>query len=50
MILAILAIAVFLIVRSFLRIGGGEDVIFTWNSDYTQQLDCVIIRDEYAAL
>ena len=48
--IAIVVVVVFLVVRSFLHIGGGEDVIFTWNSDYTQQLDCVIIRDEYATL
>ena len=48
--IAIVLVVVFLVARPFLRFGGGEDVIFTWNSDYTQQLDCVIIRDEYAAL
>lgn len=44
--IAIIAAAVFLCVRPFLNFGVGEDVIFTWNSAYTQHMDCVIIRDE----
>ena len=44
--IAIIAVAVFLCVRPFLNFGVGEDVIFTWNSAYTQHMDCVIIRDE----
>lgn len=45
--IAILVAAVILLARSFLNFGGGEDVIFTWNSAYTQQMDCVLIRDEW---
>ena len=44
--IAILVLAVFLAVRPFLHFGANEDVIFVWNSDYKQSMDCVIIRDE----
>lgn len=37
---------IFLIVRPYLNFGGGEAVIMTANSEYSQKMDCVIIREE----
>lgn len=48
--LILVAVAVFLIVRPFLNFGGGEEVIITWNSSVTQEMDCVIIRDEWVEM
>ena len=45
--IAILLLAIFLVVRPHLNLGGGgEDVIFVWNSAFEQSMDCVFIRDE----
>ena len=44
--IAILLLAIFLVVRPHLNLGGSEDVIFVWNSAFEQSMDCVFIRDE----
>lgn len=44
--IAILLLAIFLVVRPHLNLGGGEDVIFVWNSAFEQSMDCVFIRNE----
>lgn len=44
--IAILLVAVFLIVRPFLNLGGNQEIIIQWSSAVTQQMDCVLIRDE----
>ena len=44
--LLILLLIVFLIVRPHLNFGSKEAVIMTGNTQYTQRMDCVIIRDE----
>lgn len=45
-ILLILAAIIFLIVRPYLNFGSKEAVIMTASSEYSQKMDCVIIRDE----
>lgn len=44
--LLILAVIAFLIVRPHLDFGSKEAVIMTANTQYSQMMDCVIIRDE----
>ena len=44
--IAIVIAAVFLIVRPRLSFGVREDIIFEWRSEVSQQVECVIIRDE----
>ena len=44
--IAILAIALFLLLRPLLTAGSGVETIVTANSSITQSMDCVIIRDE----
>ena len=44
--LLILLIIVFLIVRPHLNFGSSEAIILAANSEFTQMMDCVIIRDE----
>lgn len=44
--LLILLAIVFLIIRPQLNFGSGEAVIMTANSEFTQMMDCVIVRDE----
>lgn len=44
--LLILLLIVFLIVRPHLNFGSKEAVIMTANTQYSQMMDCVIIRDE----
>lgn len=44
--LLILAVIAFLIVRPHLNFGSKEAVIMTANTQYSQMMDCVIIRDE----
>lgn len=44
--LLILLLIVFLIVRPYLNFGSKEAVIMTANTQYSQMMDCVIIRDE----
>lgn len=44
--LLILAVIAFLIVRPHLDFGSKEAVIMTANTQYSQMMDCIIIRDE----
>ena len=44
--LLILAVIAFLIVRPHLNFGSKEAVIMTANTQYSQMMDCIIIRDE----
>ena len=44
--LLIVLLIAFLIVRPHLNFGSGEAVIMTANTQYSQSMDCVIIRDE----
>ena len=44
--LLILAVIAFLIVRPYLDFGSKEAVIMTANTQYSQMMDCIIIRDE----
>lgn len=44
--LLILLLIVFLLVRPHLNLGSREAVIMTANTQYSQSMDCVIIRDE----
>ena len=44
--LLILAVIAFLIIRPRLDFGSREAVIMTANTQYSQMMDCVIIRDE----
>ncbi len=44
--LLIVLVIAFLIVRPHLNLGGREAVIMTANTQYSQSMDCVIIRDE----
>ena len=44
--LAILLAFAFLIIRPYLNFGDGTAVIMTANSNFSQTMDCVIIRDE----
>lgn len=44
--LAILLAIAFLIIRPYLNFGDGTAVIMTANSNFSQTMDCVIIRDE----
>ena len=44
--LLVVALIVFLIVRPKLNLGSKEAVIMTANTQYSQMMDCIIIRDE----
>lgn len=44
--LLILAVIAFLIVRPYLNLGSKEAVIMTANTQYSQMMDCIIVRDE----
>lgn len=44
--LLILAAIAFLILRPYLNFGSKEAVIMTASSEYSQRMDCVVIRDE----
>ena len=44
--LLIVLLIAFLIVRPHLNLGSSEAVIMTANAQYSQSMDCVIIRDE----
>lgn len=47
--LLVVALIAFLIVRPRLNLGSREAVIMTANTQYSQMMDCVIIRDETVA-
>ena len=47
--LLIIALIAFLIVRPYLDFGSKEAVIMTANTQYSQMMDCIIIRDETIA-
>lgn len=44
--LLVIALIAFLIVRPHLDLGSKEAVILTANTQYSQMMDCIIIRDE----
>lgn len=44
--LLFIAVIIFLIVRPYIHFGTREAVIMTASSEYSQKMDCVIIRDE----
>jgi len=44
--LLILLAIVFLIVRPYINFGSNEAVIMTAQSEFSQEMDCVIVRDE----